>query len=324
MSALPDGFEIVAETGDRFASFAPYVPAIANDGTVAFQAELRAGSTGVYVWQSGALLELARDPGVEFVSHPDLNVTGDVCVYGRARNNTRLITVGTGLLEPISPLGIEVGPLGPTMNQSGAIAFRGTQEARPGIFKLDEGGGWIVPPFHSETTLIAQAGKKFTAFHGLPIVRDSGVVVFRADLTDGRQGIYLSENGLLSAVVETGEEWSQIGLFPSANDEAIVFAATHSSGPGIFVKRNGTIEPHIQGESQFRGAIIAGGGRIIYFATPPGGELGIYENQTRLVAIGDHQITELALNSVSINHAGHFAIRLKFQDGREAIAQLNC
>ena len=50
---------VIAETGERFSDFAPYVASVNDAGTVAFQAALRGGGTGVFTGRGGAVTEAA-------------------------------------------------------------------------------------------------------------------------------------------------------------------------------------------------------------------------------------------------------------------------
>ena len=74
----------VAETGERFSGFAPYVAAIDNRGVVAFQAALADGGSGVYASDGGlvaTIAESATGPFGGVCSHPDINPGGSCCFY---------------------------------------------------------------------------------------------------------------------------------------------------------------------------------------------------------------------------------------------------
>src|SRR5439155_4373711 len=69
---------VIATTGERFSDFAPYVASVNDAGTVAFQAELRGGGTGVFTSSGEAVAEVAGPALLAGVtSHPDLNGAGD-------------------------------------------------------------------------------------------------------------------------------------------------------------------------------------------------------------------------------------------------------
>src|SRR5688572_29932780 len=74
----------IAETGERFSDFAPYVAAIGNDGLVAFQAALRAGGSGIFTGQGGSVATIASTAAgrfSRFYSHPALDGQGGCCFY---------------------------------------------------------------------------------------------------------------------------------------------------------------------------------------------------------------------------------------------------
>src|SRR5205823_14949672 len=74
---------VIATTGERFSAFEPYVPSVNDAGTVAFQAELRGGGTGVFSGTGGAVTEVVGPDLVAGVtSHPDLNNSGAMSFYG--------------------------------------------------------------------------------------------------------------------------------------------------------------------------------------------------------------------------------------------------
>jgi hypothetical protein len=68
---------VIATTGERFSDFAPYVASVNDAGSVAFQAALRDGGTGVFTGSGGAIAEAAGPALLAGVtSHPDLNDAG--------------------------------------------------------------------------------------------------------------------------------------------------------------------------------------------------------------------------------------------------------
>ena len=151
-----------------------------------------------------------------------------------------------------------------------------------------------------------------------------GSVVFRADLADGGQGIYRWQQGEIATLAETGEQFAELGRFPCANASGTVaFAAVERSG------HSGIFTPHftVGGAFTFRGALIDDLNRVIAFATPIGGELGIYADGVRLIGVGDDfegsTVAEFALNPVSINGAGQFAARLRLSDDRQFIVRFD-
>lgn len=287
------GMRIVAETGDRFSSFGPYVPAIDDLGRIAFQACLVGGGSGVFVDGEAAYLS-ERGQG-EVVSHPDLNVRGDLCFYADRDGQTRAVRVRGDEVWQSSP---GVGPLGPTMNDSGDVAYRGTHEGVAGVFSSRDG-------------LIA--GPTFTEFHGLPLMTSTGEVIFRAD-----DGIFQNGRRIAGPLDEMGrfpcaDKNGRLGYVGRRGDQWFVFVGDESiPAPPEWV---------------LRGALINADGLVVFYATPPGGELGIYRSgiDHALLELGGSfegsTVMDFALNPVSVNEAGQIAVRVKVADGREFIVQ---
>jgi hypothetical protein len=314
---------VIADTSDRFSDFAPYVPSINNRGDIAFQAALRHGGTAVFIADGAGdrpAAQLASDRIREVCSHPDINDAGD-CSFYATRDDGRGV-VGISRRGELEYLTVSPGPLGPTMNNSGAVAFRtDASSASGGVFVAQSG----------LVMQVATLGDRFTAFHGLPVIASDDRVIFRADTRSGA-GIYMFSAGNTSPVVEVGDVFKSLGNFPTADDRGrVIFAADrHAGGPGVFVATNGHIETVVdssRGFESFRGALLSNSGRIVYFATPSGGSLGIFTGpdpvRDRLFSLGapllGSTLTDFALNPVSINDSGQLAIRVRLTSGRQCI-----
>jgi hypothetical protein len=323
----------IAQMGSRFSAFGPYVPAIDRRGVVVFQATLHDGTTGIFAGsreREPAALTIGQAGGDTYTSHPDVDGQGRIVVYaGHPASGERVLRIERGTVSIVAgPANgfTRIGPLGPTTNEAGDVAFRGDERGRAGIFLARAGT--------LETIAIAGGGSRgFADFHGLPVVDARGRVLFRADLVDGRGGIYLADSGRLELIVQTGEIFRALGAFPSLDHDAgtVAFSATrHDGGAGIFVARRSRIETVVEAGGAFesvRGGLL-GGGKWVFFATPRGGSLGVYRGpdpvEDRLVGIGDEvlgsTVVDLALNSVSLDPAGPLAIRLGLASGAEIIA----
>ena len=207
------------------------------------------------------------------------------------------------------------------MNEAGVVAFRAdTESDRPAIFKAD--GTSIVQVADS---------RRFSAFHGLPVINRSGRVVFRADFEGGGQGIIADDHGVLITVADTTGVFAELGRFPCLNEAGLVaFSATLRDGrAGVFLATGDDVAPVVAVAGEFesvRGALLDDGGGVLFFATPRGGALGVYDAMSRKVlSIGDDLfgsiVTDFALNPVSINGAGQFAIRLKLENQKQLIVR---
>jgi hypothetical protein len=215
-----------------------------------------------------------------------------------------------------------IGPLGPTMNEDGTVAFRADRTAAvSGIFAGDG----------AAVATIADTEGPWSRFHGLPVINRHRRVQGRPE-RDGVQGIYAGRGGSIRTVAETGDEFETLAAFPSANDHGTVaFAATlRAGGAGIFTADEGRITRIIDTDGTFeacRGALITSAGAVMRIATPRGGSLGLFAgpdpDADRILSLGDPLlgsiVAEFASNPVSVNTAGNVAIRAGLTDGRQLI-----
>src|SRR5262249_44588588 len=187
----------------------------------------------------------------------------------------------------IFPVPHTVGPLGPTMNDEGVVAFRA--ESKSGVCGIYVGR-------EDTVVTIADTAGAFSAFHGVPVINAGGAVVFRADLKVGGQGIYLSDDDSRTVIAETGDLLSELGSFPILNDAGTAaFTGTlRTGGAGIFKSSAEKIETIVDtraGFDSFRGVLIDRAGRFVFYATPIGGQLGIFTGPNRdkhkLLALGE-------------------------------------
>lgn len=319
---------VIAGTSSAFSDFGPYAPAVNDQGTVAFQATRRTGGTGTFCGDGGPITCIhARGT---HRSHPALARDGTLCVYADMPDGSQVLLRGRAGAAPeaISHAAFpRIGPLGPTINAHGAVAFRATSASgRAGIYVAGA----------KTTTRVAEVGELFHGFEGLPVILDDGSVIFRADQIDGRAAILRwSRDGSCQTVVTTGGEFVELGRFPHGNAAgSVVFTALRRDGSsGVFVAR-GAIEARIvSGRSfeSFRSALIDSAGRIVFSAVPAGGELALHAldpaGPRRIIGLRDEfgtcPLTDFALNPVSFNDRGQVALRLRLADGRQFIARLD-
>jgi hypothetical protein len=330
----PYTFTPIAATDGRFLDFAPYVASLTDEGVVAFQATLAEGHSGVFTGDGGAITDIATSlsadaPAQAFASHPDINRAGTVTVYAtlqggeqavlRIHADGRVDTLGAG--QGFTG----IGPLGPTMNARGDVAFRATSRdgrACIGVWRDDR------------CEVIAEAGDLHRGFEGLPVVDPTGRVAFRADLADGAQAVFLcrDDRSPAAAIATTGPDFAELARFPTMNDRGgVAFAARRASGGwGLFAAAPGGTACLVDAQAgfeSFRGLLINDAGLVAFYATPVGGQLGIYTGpdprQHRLLGLGDPlfgaTVVDFALNPVSVNARGQLALRVALDDGRQFI-----
>lgn len=336
----------IATNDGRFVDFAPYVASINDDGVVAFQATLREGHSGVFTSDGQSITDIAVTssstcPARLFSSHPDINQAGQLAVYATLKSGQEasLLTQPDGSITAIGGRDAlsGIGPLGPTMNERGDVAVRGTSP---------DGRACIHVQCGAHFQAIAEAGDRFSSFEGLPVVNNDGHVVFRADLPNDQQGVFVHRDGQCAAVAMTGNGFEEIARFPIINDRGdVAFAARRTSGAwGIFMAASGAVSEPVgpgraplgqptcvvdaeAGFESLRGVLINNAGPVAFYGTPAGGQLGIYTGtdpiRHRLLGLGDPlfgaTVVDFALNPVSINEHGQLAIRVALDDQRQFI-----
>jgi hypothetical protein len=321
---------VIASTGERFSGFAPYVASVNDAGTVAFQAALRDGGSGVFTGSGGAVAEAVGPALLAGVtSHPDLNNAGDMSFYGDLLGGGQgVFLLRDGCLQTVADTHgpfASIGPFGPTMNEAGMVAFRA--DLAPGVSGIFAGDGAAV-------ATVADGEGPWSRFHGLPVITGNGTVVFRTDRKDGIQGIYAGRGGSIRTVAETGDLFETLGRFPSANEHGTVaFAATlRVGGERLFRADEDRVTPIVETDDAFetsRGAMITNARAVVRIATPRGGTLGLFSGPDpvadRILAIGDpllgSTVAELGSNPVSVNAAGQVAISATLTDGRQIIVR---
>ncbi len=324
---LPLAWTVIASTGERFSDFAPYVPSVNDAGTVAFQAALRAGGSGVFTGNGEAVVEVVGPALlVDVTSHPDVSGTGATSFYAETPDGAEgVFLVRYGRLQTIADTRdrfASIGPLGPTMNEAGTVAFRA--DPAPGVSGIFVGDG-------ARVATVADTDSGWSRFHGLPVIDSGGTVVFRADREDGVEGIYAGRGGSTRTLAETGDLFETLALFPSVDDQGTVAFAAVLRGRGaaiVTVDDAGVTIVDTEGAFEaFRGALIGGAGAVVRIATPRGGSLGLFAGPDpeadRILAIGDcvfgSTVTDLAANPVSVNAFGQVAVRARLADGRQLI-----
>ena len=116
------------------------------------------------------------------------------------------------------------------------------------------------------------------------------------------------------------------------NDLGVVaFVAKRTSGAwGIFAVASGRLACLADAEAgfeSFRGVLINNSGPVAFYATPAGGQLGLYAGtdpiRHRILGLGDSlygaTVVDFALNPVSINERSQMAIRVSLDDRRQFI-----
>jgi hypothetical protein len=266
----------IASTDALRVDFAPYVPVLDPQGRPVFQATLGDGQS-VICRDDGVV----SPAGLRAASHP---VAGKrLAFYVDLGHRLGLCVDGA-----VDDTGLDFGPAGPTINNSGGIAGR----ARDGDHEL------VVLATARGVEVVARGG----SYEGLPVVLDDGSVVVH------ERGRGLVRGGEL---VVPGAD---LGRFFGANNRGQVAVATPR---GIEVDGRVVVD---EGFVACRAAALDDAGRVVHVSTPRGGQPGAYAGSSRLVGLGDDllgsTVVDLAFNQASFSRVGDLAVRVKLADGR--------
>ena len=294
---------VIAREGDRVAQVGTLsgfgrhpVPALGDDGTVAFAAAISGGRAveGLFVSRHGAIrpvsLAGSQAPGnlgvLASLDAPAINARGDIVFLASVRRGREafeavLIASGGRLRKVVAqgdpaPSGGSFAAFGPpTIARDGTVAFGAAIEGRsvPGgifVWRADQlrmvlGAG--------DKTPIGGIFAKFSERLGFG---DEGTIVFHGQLKDASvaAGIFALREGRLRAVARLGDaapgggRYSNFGLWPAVSaNGTIAFTAAVDDGPSPVI----AVRIAADGPQRVVGVgdDVPGGGRIASLSLLP-------------------------------------------------------
>lgn len=307
--------EVVAVVPPEAGTLQPYVPALAAGGATAYVTTAGDGSTAaVLVPAAGAARRVVLQPPDAFVSHPVLQ-GAEGYAYARFSGAVRLVRFGGADRAIVAVPGTEgAGPYGPTA-AGGAVAFRATRGGRPTVGVVRDGAvAWTAAPWE--------------AIEGLPALHAHGALVVRGREGD-REGLAVVDEHGVRLVAAVGGPLAGLGRFPAWWGETPVLAGTSADGAAALLAFGPGAAPRVlvgPGFADVWGGFGAGA-RLVVYATPPGGALGVFVTTggppAPALAIGDpllgSTVAELGLNPASGAPDGAFAVNVVLADGRGVV-----
>ncbi len=260
-------------------------PSINASGGVAFSASLDGGGTGVFVGSGGSLTTIADELG------------------------------------PFS--GFNSGS-GPTINDSGVVAFYGV---------LDAGGanGVFTGSGGPTTTIATTAGAPYGGFDIFPSFNNSGVTSFSTFLDAGGQGVYASDGTSTTTIAGTaGAPFSSFdgGTSINAGSTVAFFARFDAGGVGIRSGNGGATTPIADTAGEFSDfgmhPAINAAGMVAFEAAFDAGGQGIFAGDgTTTTTVADSSGPYLSFiaggGGPAINSAGKVAFFARLDDGGQGI-----
>lgn len=333
-------FTRIADTNGGFSSF-NNAASINNGGTVAFQANLNAGGSGIFTGNGITTTTIANtngtftsfgDPNV-FGDTPDINDAGTVAFVARQTiQNQRLYGVFTGngtttntitTVPTSGPNGENIGRTSSfhsaNINNTGNLAFVETIVARAdALFTSD---GTTVNPITSATLAPVID----------PILNEQGTVAY------GLASFQINtNNGTTTTTIANRDDFSFVSN-PSINNRGTVtFTAGNNDGNGrplsqVLFTSDGTTRTAIADTSglfsSFGATAINDARKVAFLGTLDTGETGIFAGTNpltdRVIATGDSlfgsTVTNLAFNNQALNNSGSVAFFAQLADGTQGI-----
>ncbi len=313
----------IADSSDLFSKFGFY-PAINNDGTVSFSAELDAGGSGIYIG-SGEKTSQIVDSSGQFRSFftPAIADTGLVAFKAALSQGG----VGIYTCENTAPIAdsrvaAALGDL--AINSKGIVAFSQI---------LDQGVRAVLTNNDGINTTIADASdtSPYNRFEGIAI-NNAGTVAFTAELKARGRGIYSVRSGNTTTMADTNGDFDFL-FNPAINNAGIVAfkgVLKNLAGEGIYTSDGQTLTKIADNSSVFDffdNPAINNQGTVAFKGVLKRGGLGIYIGPNpvtdKVIALGDSlfgsTVTDLYFSNRGLNDKNQLVFYAKLADGRTGV-----
>jgi hypothetical protein len=172
-------------------------------------------------------------------------------------------------------------------------------------------------------TKIADSESIYSSFSRTPVINNSGVVVFTADLGEGGAGVFTGNGLLTTTVADTNGIFASFGQSVAISDNgAFAFKANLKSGlSGIYTDTNGVVVPVVEGTNYtaLRDPVINDDGIVAFYGNLQG-KSGIFTNKGGSInSIADTSRVYSILDSPNMNQSGSIAFSSSLDTGGRSI-----
>jgi hypothetical protein len=328
MTAQAFGFTFtqIADTTSDYSKFGFY-PAIDNDGTIAFLADLNTGGSGLFKSIGGEITRIDDGQFSSFFSfNPALQSNGNVAFSGSLKNGgSAIYALKEGALQEIATSSNLAAFGSPAINSEGTVAFSQI---------LDSGVRAVLTSNGETKTILTDNNdtSPYSRFEGTAINK-AGAIAFSAEQKIGGRGIYVVNGGVTNTIADTSGEFDFL-FNPTINDEGTVaFKGTLDAlaGEGIYTGNGAAITKIADNSGVFDffldNPAINNKGTVAFKGVLKGGGLGIYTGAdpiaNKVIALGDSlsgsTVTDLYFSNQGINDSNQFAFYARLADGRRGI-----
>lgn len=313
----------IAESSDLFSKFGFY-PAINNDGTVTFSADLGAGGSGIYIGSGGDTSQIADTNG-QFSSF----LTPAIADTGIVAFKAALDEGGVGIYTGENPVPIANSTIPAALGDL-AINSKGNVASSQ---ILDGGIRAVLSNNDGINTTIADTSdtSAYSRFEGIAI-NNPGTVAFTAERRDRGRGIYAVTSGNTITIADTNGDFDFL-FNPAINNAGTVAfkgVLKNLAGEGIYISDGQTLTKIADNSSVFdffENPAINNQGTVAFKGVLRGGGLGIYTGANpetdKVIALGDSlfgsTVTDLYFSNRGLNDKNQFAFYAKLADGRDGV-----
>ncbi|MGI2901892.1 DUF7453 family protein [Tolypothrix sp. VBCCA 56010] len=313
----------IADSNDHFNKFGFY-PAINNEGTVTFSADLDAGGSGIYIG-SGENTSLIADSSGQFSSFFTFAIADTGIVAFKAALDEASVGIYTN--ENTAPIAYSKVPaaLGDlAINSKGTVTFSQI---------LDRGVRAVLTNNDGINTTIADTSdtSPYSRFEGIAI-NSAGAVAFTAELKERGRGIYTVHGGNTMTMADTNGDFDFL-FNPAINNAGTVAfkgVLDKLAGEGIYTSDGQTLTKIADNSSVFdffENPAINNQGTVAFKGVLRGGGLGIYTGANpetdKVIALGDSllgsTVTDLYFSNRGLNDKNQFVFYAKLADGRTGV-----
>lgn len=215
------------------------VPSINETGKIAFFARLKSGGEGIFLSDAGSISTVAdTSSGLsEFGPGPSVNGSDQVAFVARNSDSSQAVFRGcVGCLPATIALtgaGFTDFSYWPHINDSGQVFFAANQ-----IGPLTEACRWSVlgSGDGGPVTVVADTTGQYACFSSQN-VNSGGQVSFRANLDDGRQGIFVIIGGMTKTAIlvdplDSNDPFERLGAWHALSDDLSIAADAGFKGGG--------------------------------------------------------------------------------------------
>ncbi|TBR61258.1 exosortase [Westiellopsis prolifica IICB1] len=322
-------FTKIADTKDGFTALGSY-PAINNDGTVVFSANLDSTSSSILIGNgettstitdtSGIFSLLGNKPAINDINTIAFDANIDTIGSGIFIVSNEITTTIAESSQPRGAFGV------PVINNKAAVAF---------LSQTDNGHSILIN-IDGSTTVVVDTNGSYSDFDGYAI-NDANTIAFSARLDTGERGIFtINSDGVTIPIADTTRKFSFV--FPPAinNLGTVAFKGVlkKEDGEGIFLVNNGTITTIADNSkdfSFFENPAINDIGTVAFKGVLKNGGLGIFTGADpavdKVIVAGDilfgSTVKDIYFSSKGLNNSNQIVFYATLADGTGGIFRAN-